>query len=267
MPTFKSAFVLRRTIMFFDSHAHLNDERFDEDREELIASLNQNGISNVVNIGADLKTSRESIELAEKYDFIYASVGVHPHDVEEMTDADLDTLTNMSKHEKVVAIGEIGLDYYYDNSPRELQRKWFRAQMELANKLNLPVIIHSRDAMGDTLEILKECPVKAGVLHCYSGSIESAKEILKLGYYISFAGPVTFKNAKGLTEAAKYVPLDKILIETDCPYLAPEPYRGKRNSSLYVSEVAKKIAELKGITVEEVAKVTMENAKRVFEIK
>ena len=253
--------------MFFDSHAHLNDERFDEDREELISSFNQNGICNVVNIGADLKTSRESIELAEKYDFIYASVGVHPHDVEDMTDADIDTLAEMSKHEKVVAIGEIGLDYYYDNSPRELQRKWFRAQMELANKLDLPVIIHSRDAMGDTLEILKDCPVKAGVVHCYSGSVESAKEILKLGYYISFAGPVTFKNAKGLTEVAKIVPLDKILIETDSPYLAPEPYRGKRNSSLYVPEVAKKIAELKGITVEEVAKATMENTKRLFEIK
>ena len=253
--------------MFFDSHAHLNDERFDEDREELISSFNQNGICNVVNIGADLQTSKESIDLAEKYDFIYAAVGVHPHDVEDMTDADLDTLSEMSKHEKVVAIGEIGLDYYYDNSPRELQRKWFRAQMELANKIDLPVIIHSRDAMGDTLEILKDCPVKTGVVHCYSGSVESAKEILKLGYYISFAGPVTFKNAKGLTEVAKFVPLDKILIETDSPYLTPEPYRGKRNSSLYVPEVAKKIAELKGITVEEVAKATMENTKRLFDIK
>ena len=253
--------------MFFDSHAHLNDERFDEDRDALISSFNQNGICNVVNIGADLKTSRESIELAEKYDFIYAAVGVHPHDVEDMTDADLDTLSDMSKHEKVVAIGEIGLDYYYDNSPRELQRKWFRAQMELANKLNLPVIIHSRDAMGDTLEILKDCPVKAGVLHCYSGSVESAKEILKLGYYISFAGPVTFKNSRGLSEVAKYVPIDKLLIETDSPYLTPEPYRGKRNSSLYVPEVAKKIAELKGLTVEEVAKATMENTKKLFEIK
>ena len=253
--------------MFFDSHAHLNDERFNEDRDELIASFKQHGICNVVNIGADLQTSKESIELSEKYDFIYAAVGVHPHDVEEMTDADLDTLSGMSKHEKVVAIGEIGLDYYYDNSPRELQRKWFRTQLELANNLNLPVIIHSRDAMGDTLEILKDCPVKAGVLHCYSGSVESAKEILKLGYYISFAGPVTFKNAKGLTEVARFVPMDKILIETDCPYLAPEPYRGKRNSSLYVPEVAKKIAELKGITVEEIAKATKENTKRLFGIK
>ncbi len=253
--------------MFFDSHAHLNDDRFDDDRDELIASFNQNGICNVINIGADIKSSKESIELAEKYDFIYAAVGIHPHDVEDMTDADLDTLSDMSKHKKVVAIGEIGLDYYYDNSPRELQRKWFRAQMELANKLNLPVIIHSRDAMGDTLEILRDCPVKAGVLHCYSGSVESAKEILKLGYYISFAGPVTFKNAKGLTEVAEFVPMDKLLIETDCPYLTPEPYRGKRNSSLYVPEVAKKIAELKGLPVEEVAKATKENTKRLFEIK
>ena len=252
--------------MFFDSHAHLNDERFSDDREKLIESLLDNDISNVVNIGADVPTSYESIALAEKYPFIYASVGVHPHDVEDMTDDTLIELEKMAEHPKVVAIGEIGLDYYYDNSPRELQKKWFIKQMELANKLDLPVIIHSRDAMGDTMEIFKKYPVKKGVVHCYSGSVESAKEILKLGYYISLAGPVTFKNSRGLTEVAKFVPIEKLLIETDCPYLAPEPHRGKRNSSLYVKEVAKKIAELKEMDIEDVAKITSQNAKDLFGI-
>lgn len=256
--------------MLFDSHAHLNDERFDEDREELINSLKAKGVDLVVNPGACIETSKSSVDLANKYDFIYAAVGVHPHDVGEMTEEDIETLRKLAlENEKVKAIGEIGLDYYYDNSPREIQKKWFKRQIELANELKLPIIIHDRDAHGDTFEIIKntKSPEIGCVLHCYSGNVELAKEYVKMGCYISIPGTVTFKNNKKTREVAKEIPLEYLLIETDSPYMAPEPHRGKRNDPSLVQFVADKIAQEKGISYEQVCKATKENAKRFFNIK
>lgn len=252
--------------MYFDTHTHLDDERFDEDREQVVQSICDAGVSLAVNIGADMESSEKSIAIAKQYDFIYAAVGVHPHDAEQMTDADIARLEKMTSFEKVVAIGEIGLDYYYDNSPRELQKKWFLRQIELAKKLNLPYIVHDRDAHADCMQIIKESGYFRGVMHCYSGSPEMAQELLKLGFYISFAGPVTFKNGKKAKEAAKVIPMDRLLIETDSPYLTPEPHRGKRNDSSYVPYVAKEIAAIKGLTEEETARLTLENGKRFFGI-
>ncbi|CEN80622.1 TatD family hydrolase [Paraclostridium sordellii] len=256
--------------MLFDSHAHLNDERFDEDREELINSLKAKGVDLVLNPGACIETSKSSVELANKYDFIYAAVGVHPHDVGEMTEDDIETLRKLAlENEKVKAIGEIGLDYYYDNSPREIQKEWFKRQIELANELNLPIIIHDRDAHGDTFEIIKntKSPEIGCVLHCYSGNVELAKEYVKMGCYISIPGTVTFKNNKKTREVAKEIPLEYLLIETDSPYMAPEPHRGKRNDPSLVQFVADKIAQEKGISYEQVCEATKENAKRFFNIK
>ena len=253
--------------MYFDSHAHYDDRRFDGDRNEALLSLAENGISNITNIGSDIKTSKKSVELAEKYAFVYAAVGVHPHEVKDMTDSDLLTIVDLSKHKKVVAIGEIGLDYYYDHSPREAQRYWFKKQMKLSYDLHLPVIIHSRDATEDTIKICRESKIHGGIIHCFSGSVETAKIYLDLGYHISFAGPVTFKNAKALPDVAKIVPDDRLLIETDCPYMAPEPHRGERNCSVYVKHVAEKIADLRGVSAEHIAKITSDNAKKIFNIK
>ena len=253
--------------MFFDTHAHLNDERFDEDRDKLIKSLNENGVSNTCEIGFDIPSSYAAAELAERYSFIYAAAGVHPHDTKSMTEEDLNKLRELLKKEKVVALGEIGLDYYYDNSERDVQRSWFVRQLELAKELGCPVTIHTRDAMEDTINILKEHGSGDGIIHCYSGSRESAKILLDMGYYISFAGPVTFKNANSILEVVKYVPADRILIETDSPYLAPAPFRGKRNCPLYVAEVAKKVAELKNMDLDELAEITLNNAKKVYRIK
>lgn len=256
-----------KKIMLFDTHAHLNDKRFDEDRDALIASFAQNGIGACCEIGYDIPSSQKAIELAGKYGFIYAACGVHPHDTDELTSADMDALRELIKSEKCVALGEIGLDYYYDNSLRENQRKWFDCQMDVADECGIPVTVHTRDAMKDTIDILKNHPKSTGIIHCYSGSVESAKLLLGMGYYISFAGPVTFKNASVALDVIRYVPADRMLIETDSPYLAPVPYRGKRNCPLYVAEVAKKIAEIKGMSFEEVASVTFENAKNVYRIK
>ncbi len=253
--------------MYFDSHAHFDDRRFDDDRHELLMSMASNGISNITNIGSDLKSSKSSVRLADKYDFIYAAVGVHPHEVKDMDDTTLAEIAHLTKHKKVVAIGEIGLDYYYDHSPRDTQRYWFKKQMKLAWDLKLPVVIHSRDAMEDTIKICKESKIHGGIIHCYSGSVESARIFLDLGYHISFAGPVTFKNAKSLPEVAKIVPEDRLLIETDCPYLAPEPHRGERNSSIYVKHVAEKLAEIRGVSTEHIAEITNNNAKKLFRIK
>ena len=253
--------------MFFDSHAHFDDKRFDGDRDELLLSMAQNGISNIVNIGADLESSKSTVKLAGKYDFIYAAVGVHPHDVKDMDDGTLSEIAELSRNKKVVAIGEIGLDYYYDNSPRDTQKYWFEKQMKLAYDLNLPVIIHSRDATEDTVKICRENKIHGGIIHCFSGSVESARIFLDLGYHISFAGPVTFKNARNLPEVAKIVPEDRLLIETDCPYMAPEPHRGERNSSIFVRHVAEKLAEIRGVSVEHIAKITSDNAKKLFNIK
>lgn len=256
--------------MLFDSHAHLNDERFDEDREELINSLQEKGVDLVLNPGACIETSKSSVELANKYDFIYAAVGVHPHDVGDMTEDDIETLRKLAlENDKVKAIGEIGLDYYYDTYPREDQKKWFKRQIELANELKLPIIIHDRDAHGDTFEIIKntKSPEIGCVLHCYSGNVELAREYVKMGCYISIPGTVTFKNNKKTVEVAKEIPLEYLLIETDSPYMAPVPNRGKRNDPSMVQFVADKIAQEKGISYEQVCEATKENAKRFFNIK
>ena len=255
--------------MFIDSHAHLDDERFDEDRKALIDSLKENKIELVINIGYDIGSSRASVDLAKEYENIYAVVGVHPHDAQDVSEDYLEDLRGLSKEEKVVAIGEIGLDFYYDNSPRDIQRKVFLDQLELGRELDLPVVIHTRDANQETFEILKEAQAKGtrGVLHCYSGSAEMALEYIKLGYYISLGGPLTFKKARVPKEVAKVVPLDKLLIETDCPYLTPEPFRGRRNEPKYVAYTAEVIAEIKGISIEDLAEATSRNTKNVFGIK
>lgn len=252
--------------MLIDSHAHLDDRRFNRDRDMIIKNLNSNGVESVVNIGADLKTSRASVELADKYENIYAVVGIHPHSATELDQDALDSLREMAKNEKVLAIGETGLDFHYDRSPRDVQRAAFKAQIDLAKELDLPLVIHSREADGETFDTIKEemdGNLKV-LLHCYSGSAELAKEYVKLGCYISLAGPVTFNNARVPKEVAKAVPLDRLLVETDSPYLTPHPYRGKRNEPMFVKYVAEKIAELKGLEKEEVAKATRENTKEFY---
>jgi len=251
--------------LLFDTHAHLDDVKFDADREAVIQKIIDSGVGRVVNIGADMESSKMSIQLAEKYDFIYAAVGVHPHDAENMTDDDLLTIEKWAAHPKVVAIGEIGLDYFYDNSPREKQRYWFEKQLFLAEKLDKPVIIHDRDAHGDTLEILGKSKAK-GIVHCFSGSVEMAKQIVDMGFYISFAGPLTYKNSRHAVEVARVMPIDKILIETDCPYLSPDGHRGQRNDSSLVRLVCEKLAEIRGISFEEAAKITYQNAERVYRL-
>ena len=252
--------------MLFDSHAHYDDSKFDADRDALLSTMKSNGIERIVNVGSDLRSSKASIALAKKYDFIYAAVGVHPHDVKDMDDSTISDLASLTKENKVVALGEIGLDYYYDNSPREAQKYWFRQQLKLAKRLHLPVIIHDRDAHGDCLEVLKrEAPVK-GVLHSFSGSVEMAEEAIRLGLVLSISGPLTYKNNHKTVEVVKQIPLEYLLIETDSPYLPPEPHRGERNSSLNVKYVAQKIAEIKGIAFEEVCRQTSANTKTLFSI-
>ncbi|MEE1010394.1 MAG: TatD family hydrolase [Agathobacter sp.] len=257
--------------MIFESHAHYDDEAFDEDREELLESLKENGVGTIINVGASLDSCEKTVNLAEKYDYIYAAVGVHPSDVADLNEENFAWLEGLTKKDKVVAIGEIGLDYYWDKEKEiwENQKYWFKRQMELARKTNLPVIIHSRDAANDTMTLMKEIHAEEirGVIHCYSYSKEMAKEFIKMGYYIGVGGVVTFKNAKKLAEAVKEIPLERILVETDCPYLAPEPFRGKRNDSGKLPYVINKIAELKETTPEEVERVTRENAMKLFGVK
>lgn len=251
-----------------DSHAHLDEERFDEDRDELIKSLKENAISYVINPSSDMETSRRVVELSNKYENIFAAVGIHPHDAEGFKEDDLDELRELSKDERVVAIGEIGLDYYYDNSPRDIQKEVFRKQLELSHELDLPVIIHTRDAMGDTYDILKEFEGRVrGVMHCYTGSIEMAEKFMKLGFYISIAGPVTFKNAVNVREMAKQIPLERLLIETDSPYLAPVPNRGKRNDPTNVRYVADMLANLKEIQIDKIIEHSRENTVELFSLK
>ena len=255
--------------MLIDTHVHLDDKKFDGDRNILIENLKNNNVELVINIAADLQTSVASVDLANKYDNVYAAIGVHPHSAKEVNTMVMEQLRELAQNEKVIAIGEIGLDYFYDNSPRDVQRKWFIEQLKLAKELDLPIIIHTRDAAGETFEILKNNQngnVK-GVLHSYSGSPEMALEYIKMGFYIALGGPVTFKNARVVREVAEAVPLDKLLLETDCPYLTPEPYRGKRNEPVYVKYVAEKIAEVKGVTYEQLVKATNANAKKLFGIK
>jgi len=255
--------------MFFDSHAHLNDGRFDKDREQVLENAKENGISYIMNPGADLETSVQAVDLAARYSVVYAAVGVHPHDVKDMDEITLELLKGLARKDKVMAIGEIGLDFYYDHSPRDIQREWFRQQIQLAHEVNLPIIIHDRDANDETFNILKdEKAFNTGVvLHCYSGSAELAKQYVRLGAYISIAGPVTYSNARKTVEVVKAIPLEYLFIETDSPYLTPVPHRGKRNEPAYVKHVAEKIAEIKGINVEEVGLKTTENAKKFFGIK
>ena len=254
--------------MIFETHAHYDDEQFESGREALLASLPDCGIKRVVNVGASLATTRNSIELAEAYDFIYASVGVHPSDIAELDEEQFSWLKEQLVHPKVVAVGEIGLDYYWDKEPevQKNQRYWFKRQLELAKEAGLPVIVHSRDAAADTMEILKEAhtPDVKAVIHCYSYSPEMAAEFVKMGYYIGVGGVVTFKNAKKLKETVEKIPLNRILLETDCPYMAPEPYRGKRNDSRYIPYIVSKIAELKQVSIEEVEAVTWQNAMEFY---
>ncbi|MCY6959202.1 TatD family hydrolase [Clostridium brassicae] len=253
--------------MIFDSHAHYDDESFNEDRESVIKELMKNGIVGVLNCGASAKGMRDSVKLAEKYDIFYAAVGIHPENAYEFTDEVIDEIKKFAKEDKVKAIGEIGLDYYWEeNPPKDVQKKAFRKQMEIAKELNLPVIIHDREAHKDTLEIMKEFPEVKGVVHCFSGSVEFARECLRLGYYIGFTGVVTFKNARKILEVAGEVPLDRILVETDCPYMAPVPYRGKRNRSEYIEYIIEKIAEIKQISIEDIQHITIDNVKNMLNI-
>lgn len=254
--------------MLFDSHAHYNDERFNDDRDEILSSMSENNVGLILNSCSSLDEIDDIFAICKKYSFVYASVGIHPHEAENVTEKDMDRLIEYSKQPFVKAIGEIGLDYYYDFSPRETQQKWFARQVDIARELNMPVVIHDRDAHKDTMDILRTHNVKeiGGVFHCYAGSVEMAREILDWGMYIAFGGTLTFKKSVRPVEVAKYVPLDRIVIETDSPYLTPEPNRGKRNSSLYIHYVAEKLAEIKGLSVDEIEQATFENAKKCFNI-
>ena len=251
----------------FDTHAHLNDDRYNEDRAQVISNLTNEGVELITNIGDSIPSSFESVELASLYPFIYAAVGVHPHFADEFTSDDLKVIEELAKKDKVVAIGEIGLDYHYDDSLRDNQKKCFRMQMTLAQKLNMPVVIHSREATQDTLEILKEFPDVTGIVHSFSGSAETAQILTKMGYYLSFNGISTFKNAHRVKEVLLSVDKDRVLIETDSPYLTPEPFRGRRNSPAYVKYVAKTIAELWDMSEQEVIDLTNKNGKTVYRIK
>ena len=254
--------------MLFDSHAHLDDERFDSDRQALIESLPGRGISYVVNVGADMESSRRSIELSEQYPFIYAAVGVHPHEASGCSENTLDEIKALAGKEKVVAIGEIGLDYHYDFSPRDVQKEVFAKQIALARELNLPIIVHDRESHRDVLDILKSerAYETGGVLHCFSGSVEMAREAFELGFKIGIGGAVTFKNARKSIEVVQFAPLDMLLVETDCPYMTPEPYRGRRNWSGYIKLILQKMAEIKGIDYSEIEEATTNNAKRLFRV-
>ncbi len=254
--------------MIFDSHAHYDDRAFDEDRDELLSSLPEKGIVGVVNAGASIRSIWKTLELAEKYPHVYAAVGIHPEHTGELREEDMEWLRGLLAGARVVAVGEIGLDYYWDRTEREIQKKWFAAQLALAREEKLPVVIHSRDAAADTLEMMKS-EYGAGnpaYIHCFSYSKEMAEEFLKLGYMIGIGGVVTFKNAKKVKEAVEYIPLDRILLETDCPYLSPVPHRGERNSSLNLPHVVQQIAEIKGVEPEAVEEITCRNAMKFFGI-
>ncbi len=252
--------------MLFDTHAHLNDPAFDPDRAELLSGLPDQGIELVLNAGCSLKSSYDCIALAEQYPFIYASVGSHPDAADEVNEAVIEEYRKLCKHNRVKAIGEIGLDYYYEDVPREVQLRAFRMQMELARETGMPVIIHERDAHQDGMTVVKEFPTVTGVFHCYSGSAEMARQLVNLGWYIGFTGVLTFKNARKAVETASSIPLERIVLETDCPFMAPEPFRGKRNDPGYLYRMAEKLAELRGISVEEVHSITTANAKRLYRI-
>ncbi|WP_449538318.1 TatD family hydrolase [Ferdinandcohnia sp. Marseille-Q9671] len=255
--------------MLIDTHAHLNAIQYQDDLEEVIERAQKEGVTTIVVVGFDRETITRAIELAEQYEFIYATVGWHPVDAIDMTDEDLQWIEELCSHPKVVALGEMGLDYHWDKSPKDIQKEVFRKQIALAKKVKLPIIIHNREATADIIEILEEENARevGGIMHCFTGSVEVAKQCMDMNFYISFGGPVTFKNAKKPKEVAVEIPLDRLLIETDCPYLTPHPFRGKRNEPSYVKYVAEQLAELKGVSFEEIAQKTTDNAKRFFGIK
>lgn len=250
----------------FDSHAHYDDKKFNSDREWVLKHIRENGVCGVINAGCDLKSSKASIALAEKYDFIYAAAGIHPHEADSVSKDVLLAIESMLKHEKVVALGEIGLDYHYDFSPRDKQRDVFEQQLELAQKCSVPVIIHSREAVSDTMLLLGKYKPK-GVVHCFAGSAETAKETLRLGMYIGFTGVVTFPNARKTLEVIDVTPMDRLLLETDCPYMAPVPYRGQRTTSDMIQKTAEAVAAVKGISVQTVIDQARENTIKLFGIK
>ena len=254
--------------MIFDTHAHYDDDAFDEDRDELLSGMAAKNVEYIVNVGASMASSERSLGLAEKYSFIYAAVGVHPDEVGELDEEKFAKLREWTKHEKVKAVGEIGLDYYWDKEGHDLQKHWFMRQMELSHEANLPMIVHSREAAKDTLDmVIAAKPLDlSGIIHCYSYSVEQAREYLNMGYYIGIGGVLTFKNAKKLKEVAEYAPLSQIVLETDCPYLAPTPFRGKRNDSSLIAYVAEELAAIKNMPVEEVLRITNENGKKLYHI-
>lgn len=254
--------------MIFESHAHYDDEAFDGDRDVLLGSLWENGIGYVVNVGASLKTTEQTVALAQKYPFVYGAAGVHPSETAELDEGKFRWLKEQCAQPKIVAVGEIGLDYHWEEPEAPVQKRWFARQLELAGQVRLPVIIHSRDGAKDTLDILKAWKgrLEGGVIHCFSYSRETARECLDLGFYLGVGGVATFKNARRLKEVVEYAPLDRIVLETDCPYLAPEPYRGGRNSSLYLPYVAEAVAAIKGVDREQVEDVTWENAKALYRL-
>jgi len=252
--------------MLFDTHAHMDDRAFNADREELLRELPNRQIGLLMNPGCDLESSRRAVALAERFPWIYAAVGSHPDAAGRMDDALLDEYRRLAQSPKVKAIGEIGLDHHYEDIPRDQQQRCFRAQMELAQELNLPVIVHEREAHEDGMTIVSEFPQVSGVFHCYSGSAELAKWLVERGWYIGFTGVLTFKNARKAVEVASSIPLERIVLETDCPYMAPEPFRGRRNDPGYLYRMAERLAELRNLPVEEIHRITMENGKRLYRI-
>lgn len=253
--------------MIFDTHAHYDDEQFDADREELLNSMAEQGVGTIVNVSASYPSCEQVTEMVQKYPFMYAAVGVHPDHVGDLNEETFARMKKLFANDKVIAVGEIGLDYYWDNESHDLQKAWFIRQLELARELDLPVLIHSREAAADTMDIMKEhAEGMSGVIHCYSYSKEMAREYVKMGFYIGVGGVVTFKNARKLKETVVEIPLTSIVLETDCPYLAPEPNRGKRNNSAYIRYVAEEIAKIKGITYEEVVAQTEENARKMYRL-
>lgn len=254
--------------MIIDTHAHYDDEQFDTDRDELLKSMEAGGIGLIVNAGSTIDSWKKIVELTEGYSFMYGAIGIHPDEVGDMDDEQFSRMSDLLELDKIVAVGEIGLDYYWDNESHDIQKKWFIRQLETARKKDMPVIIHSREAAADTMEIMREyASGMRAVIHCYSYSAEMAEEYVNMGYYIGIGGVVTFKNAKKLKNVVVKIPLSSIVLETDCPYLAPEPYRGRRNCSLYLPYVAEKIAELKEVSVEEVVRQTEENSRKLYGLK
>lgn len=254
----------------FDTHAHYDDRKFEKDREDIIYTAHNSGVNYILNVSVDMSSANRSIELANKYNFMYAAIGIHPHEVCKAQKPDIERLYHLAQsNSKVVAIGEIGLDYHYNYSPKQQQIKWFSEQIELAKRINLPIIVHNREAHNDTLEIIKNHGARdcGGVFHCYSGSREMLRTIMNNNMYVSVGGPITFKNARKLVDVVKFIPLDRLLVETDCPYLAPEPFRGKRNDSSLLKFIIEKIAEIRGVSIEKAIELTTENARTLFGIK